>query len=311
MNVLQPKSSDRKTQAILSLVRDTDKDVGKVRAVLDGYLRNHERLRQKSIKMSLVLKSFSDGGSQEMVRMLDAFASMLSGETSLLFQPLQSDDPFSPSEREKEREKMIERIHYVSGYPLKSYPSICQKLRDEVKSRESAIDREHKKQQQLDKIMIKESNNRPKISQVQTELITATHDVSEATENLMERVRRFEDQKRLDLKTSLSELIWSEISYHARSLEILSKYHGLFGDIDFQDDRNLIDEYLKNGHAGGRDDKGGDGGGGGGHGGRGRTASTFSVPPTPKSATSMLSPVSPVSPVSPESPPSPFFRKGR
>ncbi|KAI8846209.1 FAM92 protein-domain-containing protein [Chytridium lagenaria] len=290
MNLLPtPRGADRKTQAILSLVRETDKNVGNVRAVLDGYLRNHERLRQKSIKMSLVLKSFSDASSPEMIRMLDAFAGML-------------------TEREKERERMIERIHYVSGYPLKSYTAICQKLRDEVKSREVAIDREHKKQQQLDKIMIKESNNRPKISQVQMELITATHDVSEATEHLMESVRKFEDQKRLDMKASLSELIWSEISYHARSLEILSKYHQILGDIDFENDGNYVDDYVE----GGSGERLGQRPGEPGYRGRSPSTSPGSIRSVGGSiASTPLSTMSPMSPETPMTPSSPWMRKGR
>ncbi|KAJ3109198.1 hypothetical protein HDU97_008597 [Phlyctochytrium planicorne] len=215
--------------------------------------------------MSLILKACSDAGSPQMAEMMDSFASML-------------------TEKEKERERMMERIHFVSMYPLKSYTQLCQKLRDEVKSRESTIDREHKKQQQLDKIMIKESNNRPKISQVQMELITATHEVSEVTDHLMDSVRKFEEQKRVDLKTSLSEMMWS--------LEILSRYHREFANIEFDSEDHYIEDLIE-----------------------GASGKSQSAPPSPTSAVSQSpmspnSPDSPVSPVSPTSPTSPF-KKGR
>ena len=68
------------------------------------------------------------------------------------------------------------------------------------------------------------------------ELVGATNEVSQATDNLLKSLRTFEIQKRNDVKTSLSEMLWSEINYHARALEILTKYHNYIGEVTFEED---------------------------------------------------------------------------
>ncbi|KAJ1548095.1 hypothetical protein HK405_004230, partial [Cladochytrium tenue] len=138
--------------------------------------------------------------------------------------------------REGERNKLIERIQVLSEATLREYPAICGKLKEEIKNRDAAVDKETKKQQQLEKIMAKESSNRPKVNQCQMELAGATHEVAHATTALVESATRFEIRKRDDFKTCFSEFVWSEIHYHAKALEILTGYHKLIDDVVFDED---------------------------------------------------------------------------
>ncbi|KAJ3333755.1 hypothetical protein HDU76_004251 [Blyttiomyces sp. JEL0837] len=215
--MFSPDRGDPRTQFVINLVRNTEKNVGKLQAVFAGYLRNQERLRRKSLKMSTLLKAYSDTETSQFKALLQCYSGML-------------------AEVEKEREKMMERMQALTEGPLKMYPAICSKVKEEARTRENALDKEMKKQQQLDKVMMKDSGNRPKISQSQMELAGATHEVSHATNSLLDSVRKFEVKKRDDLKASLSEAIWSEMNYHARVLEILGVYHQEIGNINFEED---------------------------------------------------------------------------
>ncbi len=115
-----------------------------LRNSIEGYVRNQNRLRKKSLKLSVNLKNF---GSSEATQLGDFLA--LFGEA------LHS--------REMVREETTTKIALYSIEPLKLYHILCNKLRNEVRTRESALDKEQRKLTNLDRVMIRESNNRSKV----------------------------------------------------------------------------------------------------------------------------------------------------
>ncbi|KAJ1549817.1 hypothetical protein HK096_010281 [Nowakowskiella sp. JEL0078] len=172
---------DEKTHYLQNGIARTEKNMIALKTTLSGYVRNQERLRKKSMKLALVLKGFSEKEASGLRTLLGTLSDKL-------------------QEREKYREIMENRIILLSQEPLKLYSISCAKIQAEIKSRESALEKEQKKQMLLDKIVIKESNNRTKINQTQLELSGASHEVKTATQALIESVQRFESQKRKDLR---------------------------------------------------------------------------------------------------------------
>ncbi|KAI9343898.1 FAM92 protein [Zopfochytrium polystomum] len=220
------RTTDKKSQTISTLVRTSERNIGSLQTVMAGYLRNQERLRKKSVKMSGLVKAFASMETPQFGEMLACFAEML-------------------IEREKERDKMIERIQVLSEEMLKVYPALCHKLKEELRTRDAALEKEAKKQQQLDKVLTKESGNRPKISQSQMELAGASHEVAHATGSVLESTARFEVKKREDIQSCFREFLWSEIQFHASSLEIASHYHKLLAEYSFGDDAEDIQAKLE------------------------------------------------------------------
>ncbi|KAJ3295484.1 hypothetical protein HK104_002623 [Borealophlyctis nickersoniae] len=214
--------SDESTHFILKDIRSTERNMANVRSALAGYLRNQERLRRKSLKLALVLKLFAETEANQLSAMLHGVSEQM-------------------TERENFRAYTSERTKDAQ-VPLALYKTICNDMRSEVKARENALEKERKKQQQLDRVMIKESTNRTKISQM--ELAGASKEVSHATDALVDSVQRFESKKRSDIKESLSEFLWHEMAFHARTLEILTYSHQLIQNADLDADLHEIQERI-------------------------------------------------------------------
>ncbi|KAJ3025661.1 UNVERIFIED_CONTAM: hypothetical protein HDU68_006881 [Siphonaria sp. JEL0065] len=222
-----PRPLDAKSHYVHSYIKANDHHIGKLRDVMEGYIRNMERIKKKSIKKSMFLKQYGEAEenseSSEFAEMLHDFSAML-------------------LEKEDARDELIARVDVMCLNPLKMYGTLCKKLKEEVHTRDAAVAKEQNKQQQLDKVILKDSSNRPKLNQSQMELAGATHEVTHCTESLIQTTEKFESKKRDDIKTILSELLWSEIKYHAKVLEILSEHHQKLADVSFPEDVKLIEK---------------------------------------------------------------------
>ncbi|KAJ3184954.1 hypothetical protein HDU87_002520 [Geranomyces variabilis] len=196
-----------------------------LRSTLAGYLRNQERLRRKSLKLAVVLKMFSETEAP-------ALSDVLGGLSELL------------TERELARENALQRINLLSQEPLKLYSMICSRMKNEVKARESAIKKEQQKQENFDRVVIKDGTNTTKINQLQLELKSAHQDTRNVTAQLMDSVARFESEKRDNLQKSLGEFIWNEMNYHSQALEILTDAHQLLLADDLDVDLEEIEEKI-------------------------------------------------------------------
>ncbi|KAJ3020671.1 hypothetical protein HKX48_000400 [Thoreauomyces humboldtii] len=193
---------------IHTVIKETERNMAGLRNTLAGYLRNQERVRRKSLKLAVVLKMFSETEAPSL-------AEVLAGVSEKL------------TERELARENAMQRITLLSQDPIKLYSMICGRMKNEVKAREAAMKKEQQKQENLDKVVIKDGQNRSKINQLQLELTTAHQDTRTATTTLMDSMHRFEVEKRADLQKSLGQFIWNEMNFHAQALEILGEAHQL------------------------------------------------------------------------------------
>jgi hypothetical protein len=97
----------------------------------------------------------------------------------------------------------------------------------------------------LDKVTIKNAGDRLKISQSQLQLAHATQDVGHSNNALLENVEKFQAKKIDDVKSILYEIIYSELQYHAKAIEILSNIQSTVFSMDLESDVYEVREKLR------------------------------------------------------------------
>ena len=78
------------------------------------------------------------------------------------------------------------------------------------------IQKQLKKQQELEKVTTKESGNRSKIGQIQQELDLMTQNIAQLSQSVSTHGEEFQMKKIDDLRGLLNELLYSEMEFHAR-----------------------------------------------------------------------------------------------
>ncbi|KAJ3315508.1 hypothetical protein HDV04_003050 [Boothiomyces sp. JEL0838] len=140
-------------------------------------------------------------------------------------------------EKEMHRLHMIQRIQGLSIEPLQAYPLLCDKLLHDIKNQKQAVNSQRKKKEVAENIMLKEAAEignlkSRRISKSQLDLAEAVGQVSMSTECLQEGYLKFEEQKADDFRNSVKELVWSEMQYHAKSLEYLTEMFAFAQEIE-------------------------------------------------------------------------------
>ncbi|KAJ3295304.1 hypothetical protein HDU79_009491 [Rhizoclosmatium sp. JEL0117] len=214
---------DQKSAYVHNYIKNNNKHLRRLKDVMEGYIRNLERIKKKTVKKRMYLAQYAEKEDSTFQTMLIDFSEML-------------------LEKEIAQEDLINRVEEMCHKPLKMYGTLCKNLYEEVRNRDLAVAKEQNKQQELDRVIMKDAGNAPRRNQSQMELAGATHAVTHATDRLIENAEQFEKTKRDDIKKILSELLWSEIKYHARVLEILSEHHQLLGEVEFADDIKLVEK---------------------------------------------------------------------
>lgn len=107
--VLDPRGSDDKARYVVKNLHDTEKSMADLRFVFQGYMRNQDRIRRKSLKLALSLKNFADLETPQL-------ANLLSGTAEGLV------------ELSKHRKLLRDRIEAKSAEPLKLYQTICRNV---------------------------------------------------------------------------------------------------------------------------------------------------------------------------------------
>eukprot|EP00158_Paraphelidium_tribonemae_P001731 Partr_v1_DN24742_c0_g1_i3_m37294 putative family with sequence similarity 92, member A1 len=209
------KGSDDKARFVLKSLYDTEKNMANFKKALDSLLKTEEKLRGKRLKLALALKGFSESEQPNLRKAL------LNTAESVV-------------DMEEYRKYMHDRIESKTSEPLKMYKVLCKSLRDDVKNRDTAVEKEQKKRLDLDNATIKDSGNRAKITKSQLDLDNASTELSSVHTSFSANVERFQSKKTNDMRTVLFELIYSEMQYHSKSLEILSNLqNGIFAmDLD-------------------------------------------------------------------------------
>ncbi|CAH0556436.1 unnamed protein product [Brassicogethes aeneus] len=125
------------------------------------------------------------------------------------------------------------------------YEHICKHVKNEVKDIYSARDKEVTRKNQLDRIRERNPRNRQPIIQAETELVKASTVVSKSIHNLEEKVITFERQKNHDIKSIFLDFLSTEMGYHAKALEILTKAYNDINSIDEEADFEEFKQTLR------------------------------------------------------------------
>ncbi|XP_012151649.1 CBY1 interacting BAR domain containing protein Fam92 isoform X3 [Megachile rotundata] len=130
------------------------------------------------------------------------------------------------------RDAKVQRLDAKIIAPLSQYATICKHARDDVKNTFAARDKELTRKRHLDRLRERNPRNRQMISQAESELMKASVEVSRVVKGLEEQIDSFEKRKLHDLKTLLLDFVVIELSFHAKTLELLTKAYQDIAEID-------------------------------------------------------------------------------
>ncbi|KAB0798288.1 hypothetical protein PPYR_09281 [Photinus pyralis] len=124
------------------------------------------------------------------------------------------------------------------------YENICKNAKEDVKQIFSAQEREMAKRKQCKRVREKKSN-RQTIHQAESELIRAQKEVMKTVDSVEDKIITLEKQKLHDLKGILLDLILTEIGYHSKALQQLTKAYNDVNDIDENSDLQAFEELVE------------------------------------------------------------------
>ncbi|XP_078049803.1 CBY1 interacting BAR domain containing protein Fam92 isoform X2 [Augochlora pura] len=143
------------------------------------------------------------------------------------------------------RDAEVQRFDAKIVAPLSQYSTICKHARDDVKNTFTARDKELTRKRHLDRLRERNPRNRQMISQAESELMKASVEVSRVVKSLEEQIDSFEKRKLHDLKTVLLDFVVIELSFHAKSLELLTKAYQDIAEIDETKDLEEFRETMR------------------------------------------------------------------
>ncbi|KAI8900309.1 hypothetical protein BC833DRAFT_582273 [Globomyces pollinis-pini] len=190
-------------------ISSTERNAAMLVKALDGYLDCQKRTQSKGIKIGTVLQIIADQSSESIKESLNQVSKYL-------------------VENELLRADLQERIQGFSAEPIRAYPMICDRLLNDIKNQKQALLNQRKKREMAENVLLKEGGDNNKsmsrrMSKSQLELADATGMVTLSTDTLQESIYAFEERKHNDIKNCVKEMIYSEMIYHAKSLEVLTK----------------------------------------------------------------------------------------
>lgn len=142
------------------------------------------------------------------------------------------------------RQAEVERLEAKVIEPLKSYGAVVKRKREDLKTTQSARDREAKQMAQLERTRQRNPSDRQIISQAESELQRATMDATRTTRQLEETIDEFEKQKIRDIKRIFGEFVTVEMSFHAKALEVYTLAYQSIQSVDEEEDLEVFRSSL-------------------------------------------------------------------
>ncbi|XJO77857.1 hypothetical protein BDV3_002384 [Batrachochytrium dendrobatidis] len=203
----------------------TEKGFDILQKTIEGCVRGNERICKKSLKLASVLAIMAENEAHTTSMMLESLSRII-------------------KEQELARQSLNARIESLAIGPLRLYGPICNKINTYAKMQRAALDNERKKRELLDNAILKDGGDqetRVRINQSQMDLAGASRAAMNSTTTLHDSVLTFEQRRRNDLKNVLSEIVWSEMQFHAKSLELLTEAHQVIHATSFDKDIQVGD----------------------------------------------------------------------
>ncbi|KAI9209793.1 uncharacterized protein BJ171DRAFT_594810 [Polychytrium aggregatum] len=219
--LIMKKGSGDILASITAAVDDTEKNVKKLRSVWEGYFRNQERLRKKTLKLASFFRNFGDaegGSTRELVHII-------------------SDTLLQCSELKLSSAKVFD--------PLGVLPDITRRVKVDVKNWESYSKVERKLQLQLQAAVLKDPTAET-VGALKKNADNASLAVANGTKNVTTTASDYQREKYNSIKTACLQFLWNEMTTCARRLELVSagyeQIHRTTGE--FQDISGTLKKVL-------------------------------------------------------------------
>ncbi|XP_062301877.1 CBY1-interacting BAR domain-containing protein 1 [Osmerus eperlanus] len=208
------RARETQTKQIQDNITNVEKHFGEMCQLFAAYVRKTARLRDKADLMVREISLYADTETPNLKKGMKQFADQL-------------------AKIQDYRQAEVERLEARVVEPLKSYGPLVKLKREDLKTSQSARNREAKQMQQLERTRQRNPSDRQIISQAESELQRATMDATRTTRHLEETIDEFEKQKITDIKKIFGEFVTVEMTFHAKALEV---YTTAFQNIQMVDE---------------------------------------------------------------------------
>ncbi|XP_038838914.1 protein FAM92A isoform X2 [Salvelinus namaycush] len=211
------RARDSQTRQIQENITNTEKHFGEMCQLFAAYVRKTARLRDKADLLVREISIYAETETPNLQRGMKQFADNL-------------------AKVQDYRQAEVERLEAKVVEPLKSYGSVVKLKREDLKTSQSARNRESKQMQQLERMRQRNPSDRQIISQAESDLQRATMDATRTTRQLEETIDAFEKQKIQDIKKIFGEFLTVEMSFHAKALEAYTTAYQSIHNVDEEED---------------------------------------------------------------------------
>ncbi|XP_034555953.1 protein FAM92A-like [Notolabrus celidotus] len=219
------RARDNQTKTIQENVTNVEKHFGEMCQLFAAYTRKTARLRDKADLLVREIGAYADTETPNLKRGMKKFADHL-------------------AKIEDYRQAEVERLEAKVIEPLKSYGAVVKCKREDLKTAQSARDREAKQMAQLERTRQRNPSDRQIISQAESELQRATMDATRTTRQLEETIDEFETQKIRDIKRIFGEFVTVEMAFHAKALEVYTLAYQSIQSVDEEEDLEVFRSLL-------------------------------------------------------------------
>ncbi|XP_015109569.1 protein FAM92A-A isoform X2 [Diachasma alloeum] len=218
---------EQEAKFVQDRITGVEKHFAELCTVFAAFTRKAARLRDKNDEVAKVIQTYAE--SETINRSLSSGLTNFSTTLSVIGDY---------------RDAEVRRLDSKIIAPLSQYSIICKHAREDVKNTFTARDRQLVKRRQLDKVRERNPRNRQLISQAESELMKATVEVSRVVKGLEEQIDSFEKQKLHDVKHLLLDFVNIELSFHTKTVELLTKAYRDIAEIDEAKDLEEFREVL-------------------------------------------------------------------
>lgn len=206
---------EQEAKFVQDRISNVEKHFAELCTTFAAYTRKAARLRDKGDEIAKIIQTYAQ--SETINRSLSNGLANFSATLSVIGDY---------------RDAKVQRFDAKIVSPLSQYATICKHARDDVKNTFTTRDKELTRKRHLDRLRERNPRNRQMISQAESELMKASVEVSRVVKGLEEQIDAFEKRKLHDLKTVLLDFIIIELSFHAKTLELLTKGYQDISEID-------------------------------------------------------------------------------
>ncbi|XP_065914456.1 CBY1-interacting BAR domain-containing protein 1-like [Dysidea avara] len=192
-------------------INSVEKHFAALHTNISGMIRKTARLRDKGDVLAKGINEFADEEHSPVGQKLKAI-----GECFAALEDF--------------RQAKIDRMEAKVLRPLNDYDTVCRKAKEELQISHGAREKELNKQRTVDRARVRDPSNRQKISQFESSLQKAKIECLRTTTAFEDYMEKFELKKVQDMKTILGEYMHSQMTFHAKALELYTiAYQNLHG----------------------------------------------------------------------------------